>query len=223
MTEIEAVITELNVVRPLGSFAEADKAMREYQTLCKNLLDKSDYQSINNKRFVKRSGWRKLAVSYGVSFEIRDRTFTHDDNGRLLHAEFVVRAKVPNGRFADGWGACAAEERKQNKKMQHDIPATAETRAKNRACADLFGMGEVSAEEIDADAMRELPSDREKKQVQEMLDRLSAEQKAKVINWWQKTAKLPSFEQLDKDQLKEVEEHLWGVKPEDGNESEDSF
>lgn len=31
---------------------------------------------------------------------------------------------------------------------QHDIPATAFTRASNRAKADLFGMGEVSAEEI---------------------------------------------------------------------------
>lgn len=31
---------------------------------------------------------------------------------------------------------------------EHDIPATAMTRATNRACSDLFGMGEVSAEEI---------------------------------------------------------------------------
>lgn len=30
----------------------------------------------------------------------------------------------------------------------HDLPSTAMTRATNRACADLFGMGEVSAEEI---------------------------------------------------------------------------
>lgn len=35
---------------------------------------------------------------------------------------------------------------------QHDIPATAFTRASNRAKADLFGMGEVSAEEVVASA-----------------------------------------------------------------------
>lgn len=35
---------------------------------------------------------------------------------------------------------------------QHDIPATAFTRASNRAKADLFGMGEVSAEEVVANA-----------------------------------------------------------------------
>lgn len=34
---------------------------------------------------------------------------------------------------------------------QHDIPATAMTRASNRAKADLFGMGEVSAEEMSDD------------------------------------------------------------------------
>jgi hypothetical protein len=34
---------------------------------------------------------------------------------------------------------------------QHDIPATAFTRASNRAKADLFGMGEVSAEEVAGD------------------------------------------------------------------------
>lgn len=33
-------------------------------------------------------------------------------------------------------------------KPQHDLPATAATRAQNRACSDLFGFGEVSAEEV---------------------------------------------------------------------------
>lgn len=37
-------------------------------------------------------------------------------------------------------------------KPEHDILATAETRAKNRAYADLFGMGEISAEEADPEA-----------------------------------------------------------------------
>lgn len=34
-------------------------------------------------------------------------------------------------------------------KPDHDVVATAATRATNRACADLFGLGEVSAEEAD--------------------------------------------------------------------------
>jgi hypothetical protein len=42
---------------------------------------------------------------------------------------------------------------------QHDIPATAFTRASNRAKADLFGMGEVSAEEVTGDGGDWHPND----------------------------------------------------------------
>lgn len=36
------------------------------------------------------------------------------------------------GRFSDGWGACDRREKKFNK-PNHDIPSTAETRAKSKA------------------------------------------------------------------------------------------
>lgn len=54
---------------------------------------------------------------------------------------FVQRAIMPDGRFSDGWGGCTPVE-KRFAKPNHDVPATAETRAKNRACSDLFGIGE---------------------------------------------------------------------------------
>jgi len=41
------------------------------------------------------------------------------------------------GRFADGWGSCERREKKFLK-PNHDIPSTAETRAKNRACQVNF-------------------------------------------------------------------------------------
>ena len=37
------------------------------------------------------------------------------------------------GRFSDGWGSCDRRE-KRFLKPNHDIPSTAETRAKNKAC-----------------------------------------------------------------------------------------
>ena len=64
-----------------------------------------------------------------------------------MRAEYVVEAKAPNGRSAVGVGIASIHER-QFSNPEHDIPATAHTRAKNRAFADLFGLGEVSAEEI---------------------------------------------------------------------------
>jgi len=149
--DLEVITTAL--VQPSGSNSDIVGAMHDYQELCRALLNDGDFQTIQGKQFRKRSAWRKLAVAYGVSFEIVDRSLFWDDDGNLKSAEFIVRATAPNGRFADGWGACHVGERNAGRKAMHDIPATAETRAKNRAAADLFGMGEVSAEEIDRNAM----------------------------------------------------------------------
>ena len=76
-----------------------------------------------------------------MSFEHISNDFVLDDTPQqnVISARFVIRAILPSGRFADGWGSCSRGE-KSFSKPNHDIPATAETRAKNRACQDLFGM-----------------------------------------------------------------------------------
>lgn len=167
-------LTEGSLIRPAGSLEQIVTVFEEYQNLTKKLLTDADYQTIGSKRFPKRSAWRKLATAFGVSFEIVEHTITRD-GWNVKYAEFTVRAKAPNGRLAEGWGACDAYERccgnpcTNNKNYHkhcpaakgevcpggvhfshpnHDIPATAETRSKNRAASDLFGLGEVSAEEV---------------------------------------------------------------------------
>ena len=40
---------------------------------------------------------------------------------------------IRGGRFSDGWGSCDRRE-KRFQKPNHDVPSTAETRAKNKAC-----------------------------------------------------------------------------------------
>jgi len=152
-------------------------AFQEYQGLTERLLVADDYQAIEGKQFKKKSAYRKLSVAFGVSFEILERVHDRDEFGRIIRSEFTVRATAPNGRYMDGYGACgvwdrckphgpwkACEDGKckhcggreggcdgfhHYSKPEHDVPATAETRAKNRAASDLFGMGEVSAEEVD--------------------------------------------------------------------------
>lgn len=151
------------LIRPAAKVAEVEQAFRDYQTLCASLLDENDVQHISGKTFRKKSAWRKLAVAFGVTCEIVDRTHTYDDQGRIVRTEIVARATAPNGRSMDGLGLCDLREKcyRSGKctdpdhdpsthfsHAQHDVPATAATRATNRACADLFGMGEVSAEEV---------------------------------------------------------------------------
>jgi hypothetical protein len=46
---------------------------------------------------------------------------------------FFLKYFKRGGRFSDGWGSCEKREKRFNK-PNHDIPSTAETRAKNKAC-----------------------------------------------------------------------------------------
>lgn len=144
------------LVRPAASIHEVEDAFHDYQALCARLLEPDDIQHIGGRSFRKKSAWRKLAVAFGVSCEVRERIYDRNDQGAITRAEVIVRATAPNGRYMDGLGVCDLSERKFSK-PQHDIPATAMTRATNRACADLFGMGEVSAEEITDDRHAEAP------------------------------------------------------------------
>ncbi|KAL5742766.1 hypothetical protein ACOSP7_029498 [Xanthoceras sorbifolium] len=114
---------------------------KEYQNAAMAILEKSDYTMISGSPFIKKSGWRKISFYFNVSFEIKDKTIEFDENRNVQRAEFVVRAYMQGGRFSDGWGSCERRE-KRFSKPNHDIPSTAETRAKNKACQDLLGIGE---------------------------------------------------------------------------------
>lgn len=170
-------VTPGALVAPVASTRDIAAVFREYVALRDVLLQPDDYQSVGRDgRFVKKAGWRKLATAMGVSLAIVREEETRDDAGRILRAKVVARAIAPNGRYVEGLGVCDAHERccpartasvcrdarkqwhtccppdcdgtRHFSKPEHDIPATASTRATNRACSDLFGFGEVSAEEL---------------------------------------------------------------------------
>lgn len=141
--------------------AQVVAGMQAYQELLPQLLDASDYQEAGRdkrtgerRRFVKKSGWRKIARAFNLSVEILSLRVERDAEGHPTRAECVARAVAPNGQVQDGDGYCAADEKRfrdtdaDKLKLENDLRATATTRAKNRAIADLVGMGEVSAEEI---------------------------------------------------------------------------
>ncbi|KAG8376888.1 hypothetical protein BUALT_Bualt09G0110900 [Buddleja alternifolia] len=114
---------------------------KEYQNAAMAILEKSDYTMISGHPYIKKSGWRKISFYFNLSYEIKDKTIEFDENRNVQRAEFVVRAYMQGGRFSDGWGSCERREKKFMK-PNHDIPSTAETRAKNKACQDLLGIGE---------------------------------------------------------------------------------
>ncbi|KAI7754405.1 hypothetical protein M8C21_020084 [Ambrosia artemisiifolia] len=123
-----------------GRFPTVD-LFKEYQNAAMAILEKGDYTMISGNQFIKKSGWRKISFYFNISYEIKDKTIEFDDNRNVQRAEFIVRAHMQGGRFSDGWGSCDRRE-KRFLKPNHDIPSTAETRAKNKACQDLLGIGE---------------------------------------------------------------------------------
>lgn len=174
---LPAVVVGGGIVRQVAPTGDIVAAQEGYHTLCQALLNPTDYQQIGRRSFPKKSAWRKLAVAFNVSVVLLERVYERDPNGRIVRAEVVARATAPNGRTMDGFGACdlfekccpgtdGTPEDCTNRSQyhnhcrpncngkphfsnpSHDLPSTAHTRATNRACADLFGMGEVSAEEI---------------------------------------------------------------------------
>lgn len=156
--EVAIVPRRGEVLRPLD-VGEQKAAMDLYQSGLREILDDSDYQGAGRNRdgtprkFVKKSGWRKIAAWFDLSIELLRDQVERDEHGNVTRACVWARAVAPSGRAADGDGYCdSAEERFQDargrQKLENDLRGTATTRAVNRAISNLVGMGDVSAEEI---------------------------------------------------------------------------
>jgi hypothetical protein len=152
---------EREVLMPLDP-EQVVEGMRQYQRLLRDLLESSDWQTEDkdgrplDRPFLKKSGWRKIARAFNLSFERVSSEVERDDRGNPVRAEVWIRAVAPNGQYGDGDGYCSSDEkrfqsRRGKQKLENDLRTTATTRAKNRAIADLVGMGEVSAEEVEAE------------------------------------------------------------------------
>lgn len=145
--EQEATAIVPTPVMPLVTPEEAAKKWKLYEELKGKLLVDDDYQTIAGRRYIKRSGFRKIMVFFGISDRIlKEERIERDDGSFLWRME--VEAYAPNGRSCVGVGACDSRERKFAH-VEHDVYATAHTRAKSRAISDLVAGGAVSAEEVD--------------------------------------------------------------------------
>jgi len=151
---------EQSIVMPAVTADEAVKRWREYQDLKKRIIETGDIQVIQGKEFLKKSYWRKIATFFNLSVEIISES--KEQLGKTFVWHFACKAIAPNGRYAVGVGSCDAFEKAYKKNGDyvdkygkpavpnsiHNIRATAETRAFNRAISNLVGGGEVSAEEV---------------------------------------------------------------------------
>lgn len=173
MTDTKLAPVNQSIVMPAVNGAQALEAWKAYEDLKGKIVDKDhDIQVIQGKQFLKKSYWRKIATFFNLSVEVVSES--HEVVGRTMVWHFTCKAVAPNGREAVGVGSCDAFEKvklhdgkyevynKFTKKWEpatpnsiHNIRSTAETRAFNRAVSNLVGGGEVSAEEVDKNAMEQ--------------------------------------------------------------------
>lgn len=137
------------MLMPLTDSAGARAAIEAYESLKTAIVRPDDIQRIQGRDFLKKSFWRRVSACFGLSLEmISEERLVLD--GRLAYRA-TYRAIAPNGRTMDGDGMCSNAEKGREQWPEHNIRATAHTRAKNRAISDIVGGGEVSAEEMPDD------------------------------------------------------------------------
>lgn len=150
MSETAMVVQpQAGIVRASGDVVEA---LREYQKMQQGLDEAMPDAiiAIQGRQFRRKQYWRAVATGFNLDCRMvsEQRTTDGDDWGYVV----TYRATAPNGRQADGDGACyASEKRGRGQATVHNVRSHAHTRAFNRAVSNLVGFGEVSAEEAEKD------------------------------------------------------------------------
>ena len=123
-------------------------ALKKFLELKEEVLQENDTVMISSKKYIKRSGWRKIALAFNVSTEIISVERDYGSDLKICHVK--ARAIAPNGRVSEEIASCDSTEFQGNIKFSvHNLETKAATRAINRAISNLVGGGEVSAEEIE--------------------------------------------------------------------------
>ncbi len=139
---------------PMTNLVDADvesakKAMQKFLQLKNQVLDHNDFVDIAGKAYIKRSGWRKIALAFNISTDIIEVQRIKEGDTMIVYTK--AKATAPNGRYAIGTAVCDSTEFETGKLKGtlHNIETKSATRAINRAISDLVGGGEVSAEEVE--------------------------------------------------------------------------
>lgn len=120
----------------------------DYQFVMKNIVDKNDWVNIKGKPHLKKSGFIKLSVAFEISVKIVETVDLSDKKTETWKYRMIAKATSLSGRSMESVGMCSSTEY-NDKRGEHVIIATCETRAKVRAISSLMGMGLVSADEME--------------------------------------------------------------------------
>jgi hypothetical protein len=144
---------------PVASTDKLVRAMRTFEDVKTKMLTEQDKYALDDKsERIRKSGWRKLALAFGISDEVlhEERAVDDKDPAHVI-VRFTVRAWARGGRSVVGVGSASSKER-AFAHLEHDLRALAHTRAKSRAIADLLGSSDQVADEFEEQEPRQAPT-----------------------------------------------------------------
>lgn len=157
MTEGKEIEVSRGIVVLATNMDGIKKGVEDFTKL-KNQLLQDHTMDIQGHKYVKKSGWRIVALAFNLSDRIVSKEMKELSEGEFL-ITYTVEVTAPNGRTAQAVGSCSTLEKiKSGDKRFHNAETHAHTRAKNRAISDLVGLGELSAEEVDSDSAPDDPT-----------------------------------------------------------------
>ena len=169
--EIVKIETSSSLLAYLPPIEEAKAYFKYLQDFKLSVLDKTDVILIQGNLHIKRSGWEKFVNVFRLDHWIvstkKETTLQHlivtkkvwekgnkvkkivkDEWLEGIQYTVVVAMKSLTGSTTQGIGLVQQYEGGREDRKEHDILTHAETRAFNRACSKIVGLGEVSAEEM---------------------------------------------------------------------------
>jgi len=170
----ETTLVKSEFVRPAMRPEEMVLAWEEYESLRGKLEKPGDFIEFADRggkpKKAPTKQWRtKLERFFGLSVEIVQALEEKMENGERLYKVRARAVHPKTGLYHEATGFCATEEKKFDKygnelspqkirQRFHNAASHAETRAKNRAVLEFVGFGEVSAEEIESDEIKNSPA-----------------------------------------------------------------
>lgn len=161
-SEVIQPVTQTGLVAPVCSVQESVRIFKEFEKAKREILISKDVLWIGSDGrpapdgegtpHIKRSGWRKLARFFGLSWDIENIEKLTMGHGYM----YKVRVKVwhPAGASVISEGVATSKDvffTKAGRKeaSEENVLMKAQTVAVNRAISDILGGGEVSGEETE--------------------------------------------------------------------------
>lgn len=146
----------------IQTFEERLKIFDEFRSAKSRILSPEDFTEVTirdkrtgelkRKKIILKSGWRKIKLFFGLSSEILE--IRREKDGDKIIYICKARVSTQGGISSEAVGICSSDEPGKSFMNEYVLSSIAQTRAINKAIADLVGV-DFDEELIEYEATRE--------------------------------------------------------------------